>query len=174
MVAGPSSDCLTCVGVASAEREERGRDSRSRERNADARRDGSRGRDEDERDDEVNYKVAHTQKYPHTPTTHAMHRHPPLNTPANQQTPFVTRGRSIPLCPLSATRWPLLPHVVTCLGGQTIFCGNIDERDQEKDIRRWFERYGTVDRVDMKNRFAFVYMPSRNEAEKAIKALDRT
>jgi arginine/serine-rich splicing factor 4/5/6 len=57
---------------------------------------------------------------------------------------------------------------------RTIFCGNIDDRDGEKEIRGWFEKYGTVDRVDMKGKFAFVYMPSKRCAEKAIKELDRT
>ncbi|XP_074319642.1 serine/arginine-rich splicing factor RS41 isoform X1 [Silene latifolia] len=55
-----------------------------------------------------------------------------------------------------------------------IFCGNFDFEARSSDLERLFKRYGTVDRVDMKSGFAFIYMEDERDAEYAIKELDRT
>ncbi|KAL9237278.1 hypothetical protein vseg_011849 [Gypsophila vaccaria] len=55
-----------------------------------------------------------------------------------------------------------------------VFCGNFDFDARPSDLERLFKRYGTVDRVDMKSGFAFIYMDDERDAEYAIRALDRT
>ncbi|XP_074291230.1 serine/arginine-rich splicing factor RS40-like isoform X1 [Silene latifolia] len=55
-----------------------------------------------------------------------------------------------------------------------IFCGNFDFEARASDLERLFRRFGKVDRVDMKNGFAFIYMDDERDAGYAIRALDRT
>ena len=61
-----------------------------------------------------------------------------------------------------------------------IYVGNLAYRTSEDDLRRQFEQYGTVERVDIisdretgrSKGFAFVTMPNAEEANAAISALD--
>ncbi|KAG1671897.1 hypothetical protein FOA52_003464 [Chlamydomonas sp. UWO 241] len=53
-----------------------------------------------------------------------------------------------------------------------IYVGNFEYEAQEKEIVRLFERYGTVDKIDMKQGFAFVYMLDKRDGDDAIKDLD--
>jgi cold-inducible RNA-binding protein len=63
-----------------------------------------------------------------------------------------------------------------------IFCGNIDWNISEGQLKKLFEEYGTVDTVTIVqdpalNRsrgFGFVEMPNKDEAEKAIGALNNS
>ncbi|GFH17747.1 uncharacterized protein HaLaN_14442, partial [Haematococcus lacustris] len=52
-----------------------------------------------------------------------------------------------------------------------IYCGNYEYNMEEDEIRRIFEEYGDVGRIDMKT-FAFVYMLNERDAERAIRKLD--
>ncbi|KAL4188184.1 hypothetical protein AMTRI_Chr09g42830 [Amborella trichopoda] len=54
-----------------------------------------------------------------------------------------------------------------------IFCGNFDYDARQSEVERLFNRYGKVDRVDMKSGFAFIYMEDERDAEDAIRGLDR-
>jgi len=54
-----------------------------------------------------------------------------------------------------------------------VFCGNFEYDASEKDIAKLFEKYGLVERIDMKTGFAFVYMKNKRDAEDAIYYLDR-
>ncbi|CDP05246.1 unnamed protein product [Coffea canephora] len=56
---------------------------------------------------------------------------------------------------------------------RSIFCGNFEYDARQSDLERLFQRYGRVDRVDMKSGFAFVYMVDERDAEDAIRGLDR-
>jgi RNA recognition motif-containing protein len=61
-----------------------------------------------------------------------------------------------------------------------IYVGNLAYRTSEDDLRREFERYGSVSQVDVisdretgrSKGFGFVEMPNDNEANAAIQALD--
>jgi RNA recognition motif-containing protein len=61
-----------------------------------------------------------------------------------------------------------------------IFVGNLSYQAADEDLRQAFEQFGTVssanviiDRMTGKSRgFGFVEMPNREEAEKAIQALN--
>jgi len=61
-----------------------------------------------------------------------------------------------------------------------IYVGNLAYRTTEDDLRQQFERFGTVSRVDIisdretgrSKGFGFVEMPSSDEANAAIQALD--
>ncbi|MCO5603338.1 hypothetical protein L7F22_057488 [Adiantum nelumboides] len=53
-----------------------------------------------------------------------------------------------------------------------IFCGNFEYDARESEVERLFEKYGKVDRVDMKAGFAFVYMEDEADANDAIRGLD--
>ncbi|KAJ7538335.1 hypothetical protein O6H91_11G043900 [Diphasiastrum complanatum] len=53
-----------------------------------------------------------------------------------------------------------------------VFCGRFGYDAREYDIERMFNKYGKVDRVDMKTGFAFVYMEDERDAEDAIRGLD--
>jgi len=61
-----------------------------------------------------------------------------------------------------------------------IYVGNLAYRTTEDDLRQQFERFGTVGRVDIisdretgrSKGFGFVEMPSSDEANAAIQALD--
>jgi len=52
---------------------------------------------------------------------------------------------------------------------QTIFVSNCNEKDTSEDVTSIFSKYGTVEKVDMKLRYAFVYMPSLKDADYAVK-----
>ncbi|CAN6481175.1 unnamed protein product [Victoria cruziana] len=54
-----------------------------------------------------------------------------------------------------------------------VFCGNFDFDARQSEIERLFNKYGKVDRVDMKSGFAFIYMDDERDAEDAIHGLDR-
>ncbi|OVA14172.1 RNA recognition motif domain [Macleaya cordata] len=54
-----------------------------------------------------------------------------------------------------------------------IFCGNFEYDARQSDLERLFNKYGKVERVDMKSGFAFVYMDDERDAEDAIRGLDR-
>ncbi|RZC72849.1 hypothetical protein C5167_048329 [Papaver somniferum] len=54
-----------------------------------------------------------------------------------------------------------------------IFCGNFEYDARQNDLERLFNKYGKVERVDMKSGFAFVYMDDERDAEDAIRGLDR-
>lgn len=53
-----------------------------------------------------------------------------------------------------------------------IYCGNFEYDATEREILRMFDKYGIVDRVDMKTGFAFVYMKDKRDAEDAIRKMD--
>lgn len=55
-------------------------------------------------------------------------------------------------------------------GGETpaVFVGNVDSNGDHADLTALFASYGTVNNVDVKKGFAFVFMPDRDEAERAI------
>ncbi|KAF6136213.1 hypothetical protein GIB67_001622 [Kingdonia uniflora] len=53
-----------------------------------------------------------------------------------------------------------------------VFCGSFDYETRQSDLDRLFSKHGRVDRVDMKNGFAFVYFDDEREAEDAIRSLD--
>ncbi|GAX78203.1 hypothetical protein CEUSTIGMA_g5645.t1 [Chlamydomonas eustigma] len=53
-----------------------------------------------------------------------------------------------------------------------IFCGNFEYDAEEREVLRLFERFGRVDRIDMKTGFAFVYMCDKRDADDAIRKLD--
>jgi cold-inducible RNA-binding protein len=63
---------------------------------------------------------------------------------------------------------------------KNIFVGNLDFGATESSLRTLFERYGTVDRVNLvtdrdtgrSRGFAFVEMPDASQAEQAIAALN--
>ncbi|KAI3843341.1 hypothetical protein MKX03_030442 [Papaver bracteatum] len=55
-----------------------------------------------------------------------------------------------------------------------VFCGSFDYETRQSDLERLFSKYGTVDRVDMKSGFAFVYFDDERDAEDAIRSLDNT
>ena len=65
---------------------------------------------------------------------------------------------------------------------KNIFVGNLDFSANETSIRSLFERYGTVERVNLitdrdtgrSRGFAFVKMPDSSQAEQAISALNGT
>lgn len=54
-----------------------------------------------------------------------------------------------------------------------IFCGNFEYDARHSEIERLFSKYGKVDKIDMKQGFAFVYMDDERDAEDAIRGLDR-
>ncbi|KAH9610947.1 hypothetical protein KSS87_019498, partial [Heliosperma pusillum] len=56
---------------------------------------------------------------------------------------------------------------------RAIFCGNLEFDARQSELERLFKKYGTVDRVDMKSGFAFVYMEDERDAEEAVRKLDR-
>ncbi|GBF97896.1 serine arginine-rich splicing factor-like [Raphidocelis subcapitata] len=58
-------------------------------------------------------------------------------------------------------------------GKNVVFCGNFEYDASERDINRLFERYGPVERIDMKTGFAFVYMKNKKDGDEAIYDLDR-
>ncbi|KAL5726841.1 Serine/arginine-rich splicing factor rs31 [Ranunculus cassubicifolius] len=55
-----------------------------------------------------------------------------------------------------------------------VFCGSFDYETRQGDLDRLFSKYGRVERVDMKNGFAFVYFEDEKDADDAIKHLDNT
>ncbi|GFR43718.1 hypothetical protein Agub_g4829 [Astrephomene gubernaculifera] len=55
-----------------------------------------------------------------------------------------------------------------------VFCGNFEYEAEERDIARLFEKYGRVERIDMKTGFAFVYMRRKSDGDEAIRKLDRS
>lgn len=55
-----------------------------------------------------------------------------------------------------------------------VFCGNFEYDARQSEIERLFERFGKIDRVDMKTGFAFVYMMDTRDGDDAIRALHRT
>ncbi|WIA10309.1 hypothetical protein OEZ86_000450 [Tetradesmus obliquus] len=55
-----------------------------------------------------------------------------------------------------------------------VFCGNFEYDASESSILRMFEKFGRVQRIDMKTGFAFVYMEDERDGNDAIRALDRT
>uniref|UniRef100_A0A7N1A2D8 RRM domain-containing protein n=1 Tax=Kalanchoe fedtschenkoi TaxID=63787 RepID=A0A7N1A2D8_KALFE len=54
-----------------------------------------------------------------------------------------------------------------------IFCGNLDYDARQSDIERLFGKYGKVEKVDLKSGFAFVYMEDDQDADDAVRRLDR-
>ncbi|PNW75242.1 hypothetical protein CHLRE_12g518772v5 [Chlamydomonas reinhardtii] len=52
-----------------------------------------------------------------------------------------------------------------------IFCGNFEYEAQERDVVRLFETFGPVDKIEMKEGFAFVYMRHVCDGEAAVAAL---
>ncbi|CAD7699714.1 unnamed protein product [Ostreobium quekettii] len=54
-----------------------------------------------------------------------------------------------------------------------VFCGNFEYDAQARDIEKLFDKYGPIERIDMKTGFAFVYMEDKRDADDAIRALDR-
>ncbi|CAI9101090.1 OLC1v1038340C2 [Oldenlandia corymbosa var. corymbosa] len=53
-----------------------------------------------------------------------------------------------------------------------VFCGNFEFETRQSDLERLFSKYGSVERVDMKSGFAFIYFADERDAEDAIRALD--
>lgn len=52
-----------------------------------------------------------------------------------------------------------------------IFVGNVECQNDTKELSELFEEFGEVSYVDAKKGFAFVVMPVRSEAERAINEL---
>ncbi|KAJ4951675.1 hypothetical protein NE237_028507 [Protea cynaroides] len=55
-----------------------------------------------------------------------------------------------------------------------VFCGNFGFDTRQSELERLFNKYGRVERVDMKSGFAFVYFDDERDAEDAISRLDNT
>ncbi|XP_042506608.1 serine/arginine-rich splicing factor RS31-like [Macadamia integrifolia] len=55
-----------------------------------------------------------------------------------------------------------------------VFCGNFGYDTRQSELERLFNKYGRVERVDMKSGFAFVYFDDERDAEDAISRLDNT
>lgn len=55
-----------------------------------------------------------------------------------------------------------------------VYVGNISSRTAERDLERVFDEFGRIDRIDMKNGFAFVQYESARAATDAVKYLDNT
>ncbi|CAD5326490.1 unnamed protein product [Arabidopsis thaliana] len=53
-----------------------------------------------------------------------------------------------------------------------VFVGNFEYETRQSDLERLFDKYGRVDRVDMKSGYAFVYFEDERDAEDAIRKLD--
>ena len=53
-----------------------------------------------------------------------------------------------------------------------VFVGNLPSGLREKDLHDAFMKYGDVDKIYMKDKFAFVHMLESQDAEDAIEALD--
>ncbi|KAH7441384.1 hypothetical protein KP509_03G035700 [Ceratopteris richardii] len=53
-----------------------------------------------------------------------------------------------------------------------VFCGNFEYDTRSSEIERIFDKYGKVERVDLKSGFAFVYMNDERDARDAIRGLD--
>ena len=53
-----------------------------------------------------------------------------------------------------------------------VFVGNLQSHVTEEDIHDAFMKYGDVDKIIMKERFAFVHMLDSRDAEDAIRGLD--
>ncbi|KAG2453935.1 hypothetical protein HYH02_002138 [Chlamydomonas schloesseri] len=55
-----------------------------------------------------------------------------------------------------------------------IFIGNFEYEAEERDIVRLMEKYGPVEKIDMKQGYAFVCMRYKEDGDVAIRKLDRT
>ncbi|CAE6079642.1 unnamed protein product [Arabidopsis arenosa] len=53
-----------------------------------------------------------------------------------------------------------------------VFVGNFEYETRQSDLERLFDKYGRVERVDMKSGYAFVYFEDERDAEDAIRKLD--
>ncbi|KAF5832105.1 hypothetical protein DUNSADRAFT_12154 [Dunaliella salina] len=53
-----------------------------------------------------------------------------------------------------------------------VYVGNFEYEAEEWEIRKLMEKYGDVERIDMKQGYAFVYMRDEEDGEYAIKKLD--
>eukprot|EP00891_Asterochloris_glomerata_P006920 jgi/Astpho2/6920/Aster-01787 len=53
-----------------------------------------------------------------------------------------------------------------------VFCGNFEYDANPRDVERLFDRFGPIERLDMKTGFAFVFMKDRRDGDDAIRALD--
>ncbi|XP_019248542.1 PREDICTED: serine/arginine-rich splicing factor RS31-like isoform X2 [Nicotiana attenuata] len=53
-----------------------------------------------------------------------------------------------------------------------IFVGNFEYDTRQSELERLFSKYGRIERVDMKNGFAFVYFEDERDAADAIRGLD--
>lgn len=53
-----------------------------------------------------------------------------------------------------------------------VFCGNFEYDASLREVEKLFERYGPVERVDMKTGFAFVYMKDKRDGDDAVHELD--
>jgi len=56
--------------------------------------------------------------------------------------------------------------------GACVFVGNFEYSAERRDVEDLFEKYGRVNKTDMKQGFAFVFMERKADAEDAIEALD--
>ncbi|CAD5119982.1 DgyrCDS8567 [Dimorphilus gyrociliatus] len=54
-----------------------------------------------------------------------------------------------------------------------IFVGNIPDDLYGNEIRELFESFGTVEEATRLSKFAFVHMPNKEEADEALKGLDK-
>ncbi|EOA24613.1 hypothetical protein CARUB_v10017881mg [Capsella rubella] len=53
-----------------------------------------------------------------------------------------------------------------------VFVGNFEYQTRQSELERLFDKYGRVERVDMKSGYAFVYFEDERDAEDAIRKLD--
>ncbi|KAH9627551.1 hypothetical protein KSS87_005605 [Heliosperma pusillum] len=54
-----------------------------------------------------------------------------------------------------------------------VFVGNIGHDARQGELERLFSKYGTVERVDIKSGYAFVYFEDERDADDAIRCLDK-
>lgn len=55
-----------------------------------------------------------------------------------------------------------------------VYVGNLSSRVTERDLEKDFERFGKIERVDLKNGYGFVNFDHPADASAAVKAMDRT
>eukprot|EP01112_Ceratiomyxa_fruticulosa_P010594 TRINITY_DN2811_c0_g3_i2.p1 TRINITY_DN2811_c0_g3~~TRINITY_DN2811_c0_g3_i2.p1 ORF type:complete len:207 (-),score=45.83 TRINITY_DN2811_c0_g3_i2:571-1191(-) len=53
-----------------------------------------------------------------------------------------------------------------------IFVGNLDNDARAKDLERVFDRYGKIDKIDLKQGFAFIFFQRKKDAEEAVHRAD--
>ena len=53
-----------------------------------------------------------------------------------------------------------------------VYVGNLTRDVEERDLRHAFEKFGDVDRIFLKDGFAFIHFTDDRDAEDAVKDMD--